>query len=395
MKFEEMNIEKNVLDSLRAISFESPTKIQSEAIPVIKQGHDVIGQSKTGSGKTAAFGIPLVEKVVKGGNVQALVLAPTRELSMQIAGELVKFSQFKGLHVQTVYGGVSMGPQVSGLKRAEIVVGTPGRILDHMRRRTFDAGNLKMFVLDEADKMIDMGFVEDIESIERHIPKERQTLLFSATMPPNLMKIRDKFTRNATKIETEKRVEDEILRQYYCDIDHKKKFSLLVGLLERENPELSIVFCNSRRETDDVARNLRMNGVKATALHGGLSQDKREKIMEELHRGIITVLVATDVAARGLDVKNITHIFNYRIPKTLEEYVNRIGRTARAGESGKAISLLSRDDHDSFRTVVRGLSSRIEKIEIPEFRPLPFRRHEQQYDDRRFGARKPFRRRFR
>ncbi len=224
MKFEEMNIEKDVLDSLSAIRFENPTRIQSEAIPVIKQGFDVIGQSETGSGKTAAFGIPLVEKVSKGGNIQALVLAPTRELTLQIAGELAKFSRFKELYIQTVYGGVPMGPQISGLRRAEIIVGTPGRILDHMRRRTIDTRNVKMFVLDEADKMIDMGFIEDIESIERNIPKDRQTLLFSATMPSSLMKIRDRFTRNATKIQTEKKVRDDVLKQFYCDVDNSNIF---------------------------------------------------------------------------------------------------------------------------------------------------------------------------
>jgi ATP-dependent RNA helicase DeaD len=388
MKFEEMNIEKSVSDSLKNMGLEKPTKIQLETIPLIKQGYDVIGQSETGSGKTAAFGIPLVEKVEKGKKIQALVLAPTRELSIQIASELVKFSRLKGLYIQTVYGGVSMLPQINGLKRAEIVVGTPGRILDHMRRGNLDASNLKIFVLDEADRMIDMGFIEDIEEVERNIPKEKQTLMFSATMPDSLIRIREKFTRNAKKIKTRSNVREDVLKQYYCDVDYKMKFSLLVHLINQENPKLSIIFCNSRRDANSVAKNLQSNGINATELHGGLSQQRREDVMESFHKGTTKILVATDVAARGLDIKNVTHIFNYSIPKSAEDYTNRIGRTARAGETGKAISLLSRDDHDSFRRVIRSFSYEIEKMEVQNFRILPFRKY--QDDVRGFEGRRSF-----
>jgi ATP-dependent RNA helicase DeaD len=394
MKFEDMNIEESILGSLNDIGFEQPTRIQSETIPVIKQGYDVIGQSETGSGKTAAFGIPLVEKVVKGNKIQALVLAPTRELALQIANDLTKYSRFKGLYIQTVYGGVSMLPQVYGLRKAEIVVGTPGRILDHMQRGNLDFSNLKIFVLDEADKMIDMGFIDDIEMIERHIPRNRQTLLFSATMPESLMRIRDRFTNNAKKIKTETKVREDVLRQYYCDIDYKTKFSLLVHLINQEKPNLAIIFCNSRREADLVSRNLECNGINATVLHGGLSQQRREDVMESFHKGIKRILVATDVAARGLDIKNVTHIFNYSIPKDAEEYTNRIGRTARAGESGKAISLLSREDHDFFRRIINNFSYDIRKMEVLDFRILPFNKY-QPYENRNFEDRRFFRRRFR
>ena len=392
MKFEDMNIEKSVLGSLNSMGFENPTRIQSETIPIIKQGHDVIGQSETGSGKTAAFGIPLVEKVVKGKNIQALVLAPTRELSIQIAGELVKFSRGKGLFIQTVYGGVSIGPQIRGLERAEIVVGTPGRILDHMRRGTLDASNLKIFVLDEADKMIDMGFIEDIELIGQNIPDDRQTLLFSATMPNSLIGMRDRFTKNAKKIKTETKVREDVLSQYYCDVDYKMKFSLIVHLINQENPKLAIIFCNSRRDANSVARNLRYNGINAAELHGGLSQQKREDVIESFHKGTTKILVATDVAARGLDIKNVTHIFNYSIPKSAEDYTNRIGRTARAGESGKVVSLLSRDDHDSFRKIIGIFSYRIEKMQVHDFKILQFRKY-QQDETRNFEGRRHFGRR--
>lgn len=394
MKFEDMNIEESILGSLNDIGFEQPTRIQSETIPIIKQGYDVIGQSETGSGKTAAFGIPLVEKVVKGNRIQALVLAPTRELALQIAVDLKKFSRFKGLYIQTVYGGVSMGPQINGLRRAEIVVGTPGRILDHMRRGNMDLSNLKIFVLDEADRMIDMGFIEDIEKIERNIPKDRQTLLFSATMPDSLLRIRERFTRNAKKIKTKTKVEENVLKQYYCDIDYKRKFSLLVHLIEQEKPNLAIIFCKTRRDSDLVARNLQDNNINAAVLHGGLSQQQRERVMENFHKGRTRFLVATDVAARGLDIKNVTHIFNYSIPKNAVEYTNRIGRTARAGESGKAISLLVKDDHNSFRRIIRDFSYDIKKMEVSDFRILPFNRY-QSNRNRNFKTRRFSRRRFR
>jgi len=394
MKFENMNIEKSILGSLNDIGFEQPTRIQSETIPIIKQGYDVIGQSETGSGKTAAFGIPLVEKVVKGDKIQALVLAPTRELALQIADDLRKFSHFKGLYIQTVYGGVSIEPQISGLRKAEIVVGTPGRVMDHMRRGTMDISNLKFFVLDEADKMIDMGFIEDIEMIERNIPKNRQTLLFSATMPDSLMKIREKFTKDAKKIKTKTKVSEDVLKQYYCDIDRKRKFSLLVHLINQEEPKLSIIFCNTRKDAGDVARNLQNYGINATALHGGLSQHQRETVIGKFHRGMTKILVATNVASRGLDIKNVTHIFNYSIPKDPEDYTNRIGRTARAGESGKVISLLSRDGHDSFGRIINSFSYNIKRIEVSDFKILPFRKDDSR-GNRNFRGRRYFRRKFR
>jgi ATP-dependent RNA helicase DeaD len=256
-----------------------------------------------------------------------------------------------------------------------------------MQRGNLDLRNLKIFVLDEADKMIDMGFIDDIEMIEKHIPKDRQTLLFSATMPDSLLRIRERFTKNAKKIKTETKVREDFLRQYYCDIDYKRKFSLLVHLINSENPNLAIIFCNSRRDVDLVSRNLQFNGINATSLHGGLSQQRREEVMASFHKGIKKVLVATDVAARGLDIKNVTHIFNYNIPKDIEEYTNRIGRTARAGESGKAISLLSKEDHDSFRRIINNFSYNVNKMEVSDFKILPF--NKQQYQEHRnFGNRR-------
>jgi superfamily II DNA/RNA helicase len=374
MNFENMNIEESIKGSLNKIGFESPTKIQEETIPLIKQGHDVIGQSETGSGKTAAFGIPIVDKVEKGKGIQALILAPTRELAKQISKDLQSFSSMKGLYIQTVYGGVAMMPQVSGLRKAEVVVATPGRMLDHMRRGTINTSNVSFFVLDEADKMIDMGFIEDIEMIEKQMPKERQTLLFSATMSPRLEDMRDRFTRNPKKIKTRNKVKEEFLKQYYCDIDPRNKFSLLVHLLNEEKPSLSIIFCNTRRTANEICSNLKFNKIHASVLHGGLTQDRREKTLEAFHRGEVKILVATDVAGRGLDIKNVSHVFNYNIPKDIEDYANRIGRTARAGKSGKAICLLSREDHGSFRKISNRYSYDVEKLVIKDFKRLPFKR---------------------
>ncbi len=382
MKFEDMNIEKSVLGSLNDLGYEKPTRIQLETIPLIKEGHDVIGQSETGSGKTAAFGIPLVEKTIKGNKLQAMVLVPTRELALQIASELTRFSRFKGLSVQTVYGGVPIESQITGLKKSEIVVGTPGRMLDHMKRGTINTNNIRMFILDEADKMLDMGFIDDIEAIERNIPKERQTLLFSATMPEGLLRIKNRLTKNAKRVKTETTVRDDILEQYYCDIDHERKFSLLVHLINEEKSERAIIFCNSRRDADAVAFNLQRNGVNADVLHGGLSQNKREQVIDSFHKGRIHILVASDVAARGLDIKNVTHIFNYNIPKNIEDYVNRIGRTARAGKTGKAISLLSRDDHDTFRRIVNRFSYEVKKMQVSDFRTIPFSKYFRESNNR-------------
>jgi superfamily II DNA/RNA helicase len=372
MKFEELGLKPSILRSLKDIGFTEPTKIQAETIKPIMEGKDLIGQAETGSGKTAAFGIPMVNVIEKGAGVQALILSPTRELALQTAGELAKFSKHEGLKVQVVYGGVGIEPQVAGLRYADIVVGTPGRLMDHMSRGTLPLGKVKFFVLDEADKMIDMGFVDDIEYIAESVPENRQTLLFSATMPERLMEIRNRFTHEAVKVKTSSKVDESLLKQSYINVDHTKKFSLLFHLMQQEKPSLAIIFCNSKRLVDAVTRNLQANGIEAIAIHGDLPQSKREKAIESFHSGESTVLVATDVAGRGLDVKNVSHVFNYTVPEDAEEYANRIGRTARAGESGKAISLISRDDYDAFSRILNAYSYTVEKVETPSFRQVPF-----------------------
>ncbi len=372
MTFENLGLQDSVLHSLRNIGFKTPTRIQSETIPLIKQGHDVIGRSKTGSGKTGAFGIPIVEKVVRGKNAQALILAPTRELAKQIASDISKFSKKKGLQVQTVYGGVAMGPQIRGLKRSEIIVATPGRMLDHIRRGNFYADNIEFFVLDEADTMIDMGFINDIEDIAYTMPGNRQTLLFSATMPKELLRITERLTKNAKKVTTEIQVEESLLKQFYYQVEHKEKFSLLVSLLNEEEPDSALIFCKTRVNTEKLSRNLRSNGIKAEAFHGGLSQNKREQQLEKFYRGKLRYLVATNVASRGIDVENITHIYNFNIPNTVSDYVNRIGRTARAGKPGIAISLVTDNDRRQFKDIRRQYSYNIQKMVKTDFDIIPF-----------------------
>jgi len=374
MKFVDFSLEDSILKSLEEMGFKEPTKIQCETIPLIKAGNDVIGQSETGSGKTGAFGIPLVQKVKQGIKTQALILCPTRELALQNAGELEKFSKHKGLRIQCVYGGVPMGPQISGMRRAEIIVGTPGRVMDHINRGNLDLGHVHTFILDEADRMIDMGFIDDIQAISAYVPKDRQTLLFSATMPDNLASICNRITRDPKRVRTAIKVREEDLKQYYCEVDRTSKFSLLVHLLKKEDPELGIIFCNRRSDVDLLAQNLRYNSINAEALHGGLTQARRENTIERFHGGQIDVLVATDVAARGLDFKDVSHIFNYSVPNNPEDYVNRIGRTARAGKTGKAIVLLTREDFDSLSRVVNQFDYDLVEIEVHDYEKLPFRR---------------------
>ncbi|HLC64968.1 MAG TPA: DEAD/DEAH box helicase [Candidatus Nanoarchaeia archaeon] len=386
MGFEELNLHPDVLKAVKRYGFTEPTIIQKRCIPHIKTGRDVVGQSLTGSGKTLAFGIPIIEKIHPGKGVQALVLAPTRELASQVSDTLAELSP--RIRVTSVFGGVGMQPQIDGLRRAEIVVATPGRMLDHIRRNTANFSNLSFLVLDEADKMFEMGFIEDVEEIIRHLPKNRQTLLFSATISSGIHHLIAKHLRNPLMIKEQLHVDKALLKQVYYDVGQHEKFSLLAHLLKHKTPGLAIVFCGTRREVDILARNLKMQGLNAMAVHGGLSQNKRTRAVDSLKSENIQVLVATDVAARGLDIQNISHIYNYDSPKTSSEYTHRIGRTARAGKYGEAVTLLSDRDHDNFRNVTLDSSIQIQKERLPEFQKVQFVRMTQRPShgtQRRFG----------
>lgn len=360
--------EKAVMD----LGFSEFTEIQEKCIPLIQQGKDVIGQSYTGSGKTAAFGFPCLEKVQPEQGLQMLVIVPTRELCNQVAKELVKFSKYRKTHIVEVYGGVGIVPQINNLKTADVVVGTPGRLLDHLSRRTMQLREIKILVLDEADKMFDMGFIRDIKKIIAQIPNNSQRLLFSATMPPEVIEISKKFLNNPEKVKMQSYVDKGKLIQHFYEIERHEKFSLLCYLIKKELNGLVIVFCGARHAVDSVNRNLNKQGLKSHALHGGLTQNKRAQVMDAFRENKLDVLVASDIAARGLDIKNVSLIVNYDIPKTSEEYVHRIGRTARAGCDGRVISLLSSEDHNNFRRVIQDRSLLIERMETPKFDRLVF-----------------------
>ncbi len=372
MKFDELNIEEDLIRIANESGYTELTYIQEKAIPEVKAGKDVIAQSETGSGKTAAFALPIIEKIKKGGGVQALVLTPTRELAEQVAEQFFKFSRYRHLATAAIYGGVSIGPQISHLTKADIVVATPGRLLDHMERRTINLSRVKMLVLDEADKMFEMGFIDDVKRIISQLPRERQTMLFSATISQEIRGISRSYMQNPVMIKANALVDKTLLAQKYYQVRTYDKFSLLLHLIRQEKPKLAMVFCGTRHKTDSVAKNLYKNSIEAIAIHGGHSQNRRSGIMKDFHAGKIHVLVATDVAARGLDIKNVSHIFNYDLPKTSKEYIHRIGRTARAGETGIAISLLSEQDHENFRSILSDHSLVIPKESTPRFETVPF-----------------------
>jgi len=376
MTFEKLGIDKKILDILKRAGFEKPTPIQRECIPAVKKGLDVIAQSETGSGKTLAFAIPIMEKIEQGKGIQALIVTPTRELANQIYREFLKLTVYKMAMIRAIYGGTPMEPQIMGLRNADVVIGTPGRILDHVNRRTINFAHVRFLVIDEADRMLDMGFIDDVEKIINITPRARQTMLFSATIPDPVYRISRRYMKEPVRISTQRYVKADLLPQLYYDVLDNEKFSLLVHLIKKENPKLAMVFCGRRTTCDAVYRNLVSNGINAKVIHGGLEQEKREKIMSEMHAGNINVLVATDVASRGLDIKGVTHIFNYDVPDKSDDYTHRIGRTARAGKSGKAITLLSPPDHQNFRRILQlnpGLS--VQKGDKEHFAKIPFNPH--------------------
>ncbi|MBW2968280.1 DEAD/DEAH box helicase [Candidatus Woesearchaeota archaeon] len=366
-EFKRLGIIEPILKSIEEARFEKPSKIQEKAIPLISEGKDVIGGSETGSGKTLAFGAGIIKNAEKKGFAQALVLTPTRELAEQIEKELKRFSKYKPLNFALIYGGVGINPQIDALETADVVVGTPGRILDHLQRRTIDLKRVNTLVLDEADRMLDMGFIEDVEKIISQCGKERQTMLFSATIPPDIEDLTNRYMNDPVKVSAGSYVDPRKLRQVYYDVPDNLKFSLLVHLLKKEEHSgLVMVFCNSKNNVDFVSKNLKANGIAAHGMHGGFTQQKRSQTLEKFHEQKVDVLVCTDVAARGLDIKGVTHVYNYDIPKESKQYIHRIGRTARAGTKGLAVNILSEHDHENMSRILRDYDVNIEKGERPK-----------------------------
>lgn len=387
MKFDELNINYKLVDKTREQGFEEMTLIQERCLPEIVNGKEIVGQAETGSGKTLAFVLPILDRIIPGGGVQALVLTPTRELCCQVTEVFSDFGKNLGVKSISIYGGVNIKPQIKNIKKSDVVVGTPGRLLDHLGRKTLNFKDITFLVLDETDKMFEMGFIDDVERIIKHVPKKRQTLMFSATISSNIHRLVKRHLNNPLIVKTQSYVDNSKLHQIYYDIyEQNDKFSLLVHLLKNHTSGLAIVFCATRTESDIVARNLRNQNVQASAIHGGMSQNKRLKSLDDLRNQKTDVLVATDVAARGLDIQNVTHIYHYDVPKTSIDYVHRIGRTARAGADGSAITLLTERDHDNFRRVQSNNELNIEKADMPEFKKIPFSRGLKSRDKSRRGS---------
>lgn len=369
LKFEEMNLSPEICRAVADMGFEEATPIQSQAISVIMEGKDVIGQSQTGTGKTAAFGIPCIEMIdPEDRRLQAVILCPTRELAIQVSEEFRKLLKYKdSIRVVPIYGGQPIDRQISALKKgAQVIIGTPGRVMDHMKRRTLKMETVKTVILDEADEMLDMGFREDIETILIKIPPERQTILFSATLSKEILDITKRFL---TELEYIKVIRKELtvpnIDQIYFDVKEKTKLDALTRLMDMYNPKLSIVFCNTKKRVDDVVELLQGRGYFAEGLHGDLKQPQRDVVMKKFRNGTIEILVATDVAARGIDVDDIDMVINYDIPQDEEYYVHRIGRTGRAGRSGKAFTFCVGKEIYKLRDIMKYTKTKIIQQKLP------------------------------
>ena len=355
MKFSELGLKDELLKAIKRSGFEEATPIQEQTIPLALAGKDVIGQAQTGTGKTAAFALPILQNLDKHNKViQALIIEPTRELAIQTQEELFRLGRDENARVQVVYGGADIGRQIRSLKNhvPAILVGTPGRLLDHLKRKTINLENVNTIVLDEADEMLDMGFIQDIESILSYVKNRKQTLLFSATMPKPILNISEKFMNNPeiVRIKT-KELTADLIDQYFVRAKDAEKFDIMCRLIDVESPDLAVVFVRTKRRVDEVTRGLQARGYNAAGIHGDLSQARRITVLKRFRAGKLDILVATDVAARGLDISGVTHVYNYDIPQDPDSYVHRIGRTGRAGQNGCSITFVTPNEIGYMRTI--------------------------------------------
>jgi ATP-dependent RNA helicase DeaD len=368
-KFEELGLSEETLIALAKKGFETPSEIQEQCIPLLlKEKADVIGQAQTGTGKTAAFGLPIMEVMDTSSRVtQAIILEPTRELAIQVAEEIESFAGTRRIEVAAIYGGASMDLQLRKLRRGvQIVVGTPGRVMDHLKRGSLKLMNLKVAVLDEADEMLDMGFIDDIENILSQTPADKRMLCFSATMPDQIMRLTSKFMDNPTIIRIKsKDMTSDLTEQLYYELRENEKLDALCRIIDMEEQFYSIIFCRTKIQCDELGRKLQERGYKAEPLHGDLSQKQRELILNKMKRHVINIIVATDVAARGIDINDLTHVINFSMPQQPEAYIHRIGRTGRAGKKGTAITFATRNERRKLQYIERIAKTRIERGEIP------------------------------
>ena len=369
MKFDELNIDERILRAIEDMGFEETSPIQTQAIPAVCEGIDVVGQAQTGTGKTAAYTIPMLMKIdpqIK--KPQAIVLCPTRELAVQVAEEIRKLAKYMSdIKVLPVYGGQEIVRQIKSLKTGvQIIVGTPGRVMDHMRRKTVKFDNINMVILDEADEMLDMGFREDMETILTETPEDRQTVMFSATMPKAIMDIARNFQKDARIIKVvRKELTVSNIEQFYYEVRPKNKTEVLCRLIDIYNPRLSVVFCNTKRQVDELISELKGRGYFADGIHGDMKQQQRDRVMDDFRSGKVDILIATDVAARGIDVDDVDMVFNYDIPQDEEYYVHRIGRTGRAGRSGMALSFISGKEVYKLKDIDRYCKTKILAKPVP------------------------------
>lgn len=379
--FRELGLSEESIAALREKGFEEPTEIQRRAIPLLLQeGTEIVGQAQTGTGKTAAFALPILETVGKGREeaVEALILVPTRELASQVSEEMSSLRGKRTIGIAPIYGGASMTQQLKRLRRGvSIVVGTPGRILDHIRRGSLDLSRLGFLVLDEADEMLDMGFIDDIEAVLRAVPEKKRMLLFSATMPPEIMKLAESFMSDPQIIRTQKQDASALSTdQIYYEVRESDKLEALTRIIDRESDFYGVVFCRTKLQCDEIGQKLHDRGYDAAALHGDLSQREREMILRRMKEHQLSILVATDVAARGLDIQDLTHVINYTIPQDPEIYIHRVGRTGRAGKNGTAITFITPSEARKFSYIRKASRSDIRREEIPKAEEIIGRKKE-------------------
>ncbi|WP_288529657.1 DEAD/DEAH box helicase [uncultured Secundilactobacillus sp.] len=368
MKFTELGLSDNLLKAIKRSGYEEATPIQAETIPLVLEGKDVIGQAQTGTGKTAAFSLPILEMIDKSDpNIQALVISPTRELAIQTQEQMYLLGRDERAKVQVVYGGADIRRQINNLKsHPQVLVGTPGRLLDHMNRGTVKLDHVKTLVLDEADEMLNMGFLDDIESIIKALPDARQTLLFSATMPPEIKRVGVQFMKDPTHVKIKaKELTTDLIDQYYVRAKDYEKFDIMTRLFDVQSPDLTIVFTRTKRRVDEISRGLEARGYNAAGIHGDLTQKRRSQILNQFKHGRLDILVATDVAARGIDVEEVSHVYNYDIPQDPDSYVHRVGRTGRAGHHGVSLTFVTPNEMDYLREIEKLTKVRMLPLKPP------------------------------
>ncbi len=370
MKFSDFNFKPQLMRAIEEAGFKEPSPIQKEAIPVVLEGRDVVAQAHTGTGKTAAFGLPMLEMMDTKDGVQAVVIVPTRELAMQVSDEIYRFGKYLGINTATVYGGSSYNRQLKHIDKASVIVATPGRFLDLLSSGKIDIAP-SFVVLDEADEMLDMGFLDDIKEIFSYLPTNRQTMMFSATMPKEIKELALSILHDPVFIAiTKKEITNENIKQNYYVVEEGERDDALIRLLDYKDPSKSIVFCRTKKEVDRLSTLLISQGYSAKGLHGDMEQRQREEVIKSFKRGDLEILIATDVAARGLDVNDVTHVFNYHIPFDSESYVHRIGRTGRAGKEGMAITIVTPHEFSALSKIQKSIGSKIETKVVPTIKDV-------------------------